>query len=606
MPPSLRSHESTAGRAALAGDVRAAWRRQRHARSKKTMFILETNGKCGPRQSKSMIGAYDAVSYRCFCWDHFLLRPRHNTGGRTCARNMRQQANGCFAVALVAAAAVVASAGGAVAAEVLAGAAKVDLDPPIGVPLAGYSERQWKFWPLPKLRHANDPYTTWMQPSTSKRDPVFAKALVLEVDGVRTAHVSVDAIGSDGGLLRNAFLDARARGYRVSFENTLFHGSHSHSSMGGVSTELLWEIAPATDMVVPKLQEYLASRIADAMVQADQAVQPAVLGMGMGMLYNATRNRRAGLSPYVTPESIDPHLGVIRVDTPDGKPLATVWNFAIHGTCLPGNSYAISADIMGATNAALESALGGVALFINSDAGDVAPHCGDNLSAHANIAAAVQAVRARLRTTTDVSVTLASQVIPFGPTNLNLTLERVGMCPKSAPTAAAASPAAALLAAPQERGAGMTLRGAVAAASSTVRTALSAGINLCTVFKHLSLNVHLGDGWVECNPRFSSLIMSVAGERFLLVSAPGEPLTQLGREVRSDAEALGFPADHTFIMGYTNNHMGYFTTPNEYDVGGYESMLSFWGRDTGERIRAGCRSVMTQVVQQAAAAAQRG
>ena len=30
-------------------------------------------------------------------------------------------------------------------------------------------------------------------------------------------------------------------------------------------------------------------------------------------------------------DSIDPHLGIIRVDDIEGSPIATVWNFAIHG-----------------------------------------------------------------------------------------------------------------------------------------------------------------------------------------------------------------------------------------------------------------------------------
>ena len=42
------------------------------------------------------------------------------------------------------------------------------------------------------------------------------------------------------------------------------------------------------------------------------------------MLYNATANRRAKISPYVTRQSIDPHLGVFRVDDISGKSLALV------------------------------------------------------------------------------------------------------------------------------------------------------------------------------------------------------------------------------------------------------------------------------------------
>jgi hypothetical protein len=86
--------------------------------------------------------------------------------------------------------------------------------------------------------------------------------------------------------------------------------------------------------------------------------------------------------------------------------------------------------------------------------------------------------------------------------------------------------------------------------------------------------------------------------------------------------ALGF--DHTILAGYSNNHMGYFATPREYgafpspmtcapphaphthvpthhamyneDVGGYESQLTLWGRDTAEQIRAGCKTAAVQVV----------
>jgi hypothetical protein len=44
-----------------------------------------------------------------------------------------------------------------------------------------------------------------------------------------------------------------------------------------------------------------------------------------------TENRRAHLSPYVTSGTIDPTLGLIRVDAalPTPHPLALLWNFAV-------------------------------------------------------------------------------------------------------------------------------------------------------------------------------------------------------------------------------------------------------------------------------------
>lgn len=35
----------------------------------------------------------------------------------------------------------------------------------------------------------------------------------------------------------------------------------------------------------------------------------------------------------------------------------------------------------------------------------------------------------------------------------------------------------------------------------------------------------------------------------------------------ADTQKLAF--DNTLIFGYSNSHMGYFATPNEYDIGGY-------------------------------------
>lgn len=56
-----------------------------------------------------------------------------------------------------------------------------------------------------------------------------------------------------------------------------------------------------------------------------QTAQPVKLGLGHGMLLGITRNRRAGTLPWLKHDSIDPHLGIVRVDKLDGTPLATLW-----------------------------------------------------------------------------------------------------------------------------------------------------------------------------------------------------------------------------------------------------------------------------------------
>jgi len=38
-----------------------------------------------------------------------------------------------------------------------------------------------------------------------------------------------------------------------------------------------------------------------------------------------------------------------------------------------------------------------------------------------------------------------------------------------------------------------------------------------------------------------------------------------------------------FFFGYSNNHLGYFTTEKEYQAGGYEADLSLFGIETGKK-----------------------
>jgi len=280
--------------------------------------------------------------------------------------------------------------------------------------------------------------------------------------------------------------------------------------------------------------------------------------VGISQLIGVTTNRRCDISPYVQCDSIDPNLGVIRVDTTAGQPIATVWNFAIHGVCYGPDNMKYSSDIMGLANTLIESKIGGVALFINGDAGDIDPGRGmcdpkPNFTGSALMANAVVSTRASLVTTDQIKMTVQSQTIPFGPTNLNLTFGRILNC---------------------------TSGGAIDICT------------FCAIFQ-CDVNEHLYDNWVETMPKFTALRFDINSISTIVVSMPGEPLLELGWWIRNDTLALGF--HNTLLAGYSNNHMGYFATPNEYDIGGYESELTFWGIDTAEMIRQAVYSVASKV-----------
>jgi len=372
------------------------------------------------------------------------------------------------------------------------------------------------------------------------------------------AFVTIDAIGMDGTLASLSYDLAVDMGFRLPRSNVIFSGSHSHSGPGAIGPQMLWAIAPATDMMVPALQILLGNTVATAMVDAQNKMGPAMIGVGQGMLYNATKNRRAGMG-ILKANSIDPHLGVIRIDSPTGTPIATLWNFAIHGVCYGPSNMMFSGDIMGYSNELIESTVGGVSLFVNGDAGDVDPGDGmcDDAPAFVGsgvMADAVMNIRTELKTTSSsVEFKAFSQTVEFGLANLNWTLARFDNCTVGGP------------------------------------------LDICSICKILDCTIplHMNAAWLENDPYFTAFSINVMGDITAVVTIPGEGLVELGWELYQDTTNMMF--NRTFLAGYSNNHMGYFATPDQYVLGGYESQLTFWGINTTAMVRAGCDLVAGMV-----------
>ena len=116
----------------------------------------------------------------------------------------------------------------------------------------------------------------------------------------------------------------------------------------------------------------------DAVRTARNQLEPARLAFGSGVSM-ANLNRRArdvdgritlGLNPD---GPVDRTFNLIRIDRPDGSPIALVANYAMHGTVMSGQNLKISGDAPGTVSAYLEGKLGGTVLYINGAAGNIAP-----------------------------------------------------------------------------------------------------------------------------------------------------------------------------------------------------------------------------------------
>jgi CRISPR/Cas system CMR subunit Cmr6 (Cas7 group RAMP superfamily) len=71
----------------------------------------------------------------------------------------------------------------------------------------------------------------------------------------------------------------------------------------------------------------------------------------------------------------------------------------------------------------------------------------------------------------------------------------------------------------------------------------------------------------------------------LIVGAPGEMIAELGLNIKEDLRNMGVP--YPAIGGMANQWISYILSENEYLKSGYESSVSFYGKDLGDVIVTG-------------------
>lgn len=241
-----------------------------------------------------------------------------------------------------------------------AGAASVPMDVPAGTPLAGYGSFARRLW-FPDVlgRH---PHAFWFRPSTGTRDPVVARALVLESGRSRVAWVTVDLVAVDAAFTRDATAGLVASGARPT--TLLLSASHTHSGPGAFidSAVMGWL---TLDRAHPGVRDALLKAVVTAVRRADAAAAPATIAVASVIAPPVVRSRLA--------RGLDHEVVVLKISTRAGTPVAVVWNFAIHGTMLSARNLEVSGDVTGAASAVLERELGVPALFVNGAVADVSP-----------------------------------------------------------------------------------------------------------------------------------------------------------------------------------------------------------------------------------------
>lgn len=223
--------------------------------------------------------------------------------------------------------------------DLLAGAGRAKVELPADVPLGGYRF----FGRMP----------------TEGAGPLFARSLLLEAGGVRTAIVLVELMTLPPTLAAAAQERARAEGAACA----LVVATHTHSGPGGYDPAFLPQMA--IGRYDPAVEEALLQAISSSLATARAELAPAQLATGeaqvAGLVSNRDRKR----------QQVDDRLTAAAITRPDGARVATLARFSAHPTLNP-KRIGPAGDWPGFAMERLEEA-GGVAFVLPGAAGDARP-----------------------------------------------------------------------------------------------------------------------------------------------------------------------------------------------------------------------------------------
>ncbi len=232
-----------------------------------------------------------------------------------------------------------------------AGIAKVNITPPVGCYLQGYTRGK---------------------PSVGIYDELLAKAIVFDDGETKAAVVTTDLIGFEYASIK-AIREKVENTTDIPGKNVLISASHTHAG----PAIMYLGIDPVDEDYVRELEK----KIAGVVRMANAELQPITIGYGIGeMDFNV--NRRLTTSPGQTPMLpnpdgiVDRRVKVLRVDADADTPLAVLMNYVCHATVFGGTNLFICGDYPGKTQQFVERAYGNgtMALFLQGCCGNIRPH----------------------------------------------------------------------------------------------------------------------------------------------------------------------------------------------------------------------------------------
>jgi neutral ceramidase len=430
------------------------------------------------------------------------------------------------------------------AGELSVGAAAVSITPPPGTPMAGY-------------------YIA--RAATGVHDDLFAKAVVLGVDGDRAALVALDLISTTRDLVEAARREIeRTTGLRG--DAVMISATHAHTGPVLKGRGVREAAVGGDSDLSSRYSSGLPAKIAEAVRLAASRMAPAKARAGHGREASIAFNRRyhmldgtvgwnpGKLNPKILKPAgtIDPDVPVVYFESAAGAPLATYVNYAVHLDNVGGLKF--SADMPFTLGRSLAEYKGPemVTLFTAGCCGDInhvdvswrEPQRGFENAARMGLILAAEVLRTW------------PKLEPLAPGALRVKSETISLAlPAIAPGDVEKARAIA------ER------------ARSGSKTDLPKFLDQVWAYKVLDVSAREG------RPQEVEVQVVALGDDLAWVSLPGEIFVELGLAIKQDS-----PFKHTIIAELANGAIGYIPSRRAYAQGNYEVVSARCAEGSGERL----------------------
>ncbi len=366
------------------------------------------------------------------------------------------------------------------------------------------------------------------KPAEGIHDRIWSKALVLNDGEKKFALVTMDILGLPPNVKPAVIEKLAESGWLL--ENVLLLSSHSHASldMSALNDKNMLNI-PQIGIYQPELLEFVVNKLVQVIKLADSELKPVSVGTEKATVEGLNRNRRG--------EKVsDKDLTVTRIDLKSGKPLVALMNWTAHPTIMDDDDMWLSGGWPGYLQRELEAWIGDgiIAMYYNGAQGDqspVRPKGGSHYE---------QAERyGRLMAKKVYQV--YEKINPKTESIFKYNYQEIAL-PK--------------------RVAHPLFKATGGAEYNITDEAMQMILGVMCPDKSMSSALRLGD--------------------LMIVGAPGELACHLGLKVKQKMSASGIKCPT--IGGFANEWISYILSSEQYEKGGYEASVSFYGPELGKTI----------------------